>query len=69
MGSLLARNRSRASCRDFSAREVWEGAAFVLDSTFRVAFLGSLCRDHLATPIDSHPILGALDGGEALIEN
>ena len=66
--SLLASNCSRASGRDFPAREVWEGAAFVLDSTFRVAFLGGLCRVHLATAIDSHPILRTLDGGETLIE-
>jgi hypothetical protein len=64
---FLAHNCSCASGCDFLACEVSEGAAFVLDSTVWVAFLGGLCRVHLATAVDRHPILRTLDGGEALI--
>jgi hypothetical protein len=68
MDHLLAHNCRRDSGCDFPAREVREGAEFVLDSAVWLAFLGGLCRVRLATAIDRHPILGTLDGGEALIE-
>jgi hypothetical protein len=66
--SLLARSCSRDPNRDFLTREVSEGTAVVFDCSIWVAFLGGLRGARLASPIIRHPVLRALDGGEALIE-
>ncbi len=54
--------------RDFLAREVSEGAAIVLNSAVRVAFLGGVCGARLASALDRQLVFHTLDGGEALIE-
>jgi hypothetical protein len=68
LDSLLARDCSSDPDRDFFAREVSEGAAFVLNCTVRVAFLGGVCGARLASAIARQLDLHTLDGGEALIE-
>jgi hypothetical protein len=68
LDSLLACNRSSNPGRDFFAREVSEGAAFVFDSALWVAFLGGVCGALLAPATHRQFVLGTLDRGEALIE-
>jgi hypothetical protein len=68
LDSRLARNRSRASGRDFPAREVSEGAAIVFDCSICVAFLGGLRGARLASTTARQFLLRTLDGEEALIE-
>jgi hypothetical protein len=68
LDSLLAGDRSRNPGRDFFAREVQEGAAFVFDSAARMAFLGGICGAPLAPATPRQLVLDTLDGGEALIE-
>jgi hypothetical protein len=68
LDSLLASGRGRIAGRDFFAREVSEGAAFVFDSAARVAFLGSVCGTPLAPDTPCYVVLATLDSGEALIE-
>jgi hypothetical protein len=68
LDSFLARVCSRIPGRDFFAREVQEGAAFVFDSAARVAFLGGVRGAPLAPATPCRLVLRTLDGGEALIE-
>jgi hypothetical protein len=68
LDSLLAGGRGRIAGRDFFAREVSEGAAFVFDSAARVALLGRVCGAPLAADTPCHDVLATLDSGEALIE-
>jgi hypothetical protein len=68
LDSRLARNRSRASGRDFPAHEVSEGAAIVFDRSIWVAFLGGLRGARLASATARQFLLRTLDGEEALIE-
>ena len=65
---ILAHICGRTSGRDFPARKVSEGAAIVLDSAFRVAFLGVLLRTDLVSDSYYHRILCAAYGQETLIE-
>jgi hypothetical protein len=69
LDSFLARVCRRIPGRDFLAREVQEGAAFVFDSAARVAFLDGVCGAPLAPPSPCRIVLRTLDAGEALIES
>jgi hypothetical protein len=68
LDSLLAHDRSRNPCRDFLAREVQKGAAFIFDSSARVAFLGGVRGAFLAPATPYRLVSRTLDGEEALIE-
>jgi hypothetical protein len=68
LDSFLASDRRRNPGRDFIAREVQEGAAFVFDSAARLAFLGSVCGAPVAPDTPRHVVLPTLDSREALIE-
>jgi hypothetical protein len=66
MDSLLAYDSGRIPGCDFSAYEVSEGAAVVLDCAVWVAFLGSVCGARLASALVCGRFLPKLDE-EALI--
>src|SRR5258708_5550524 len=68
LDSRLAHKCSRDPGCDLFAREVSEGAAIVLDSAVRVAFLGGVCGARLGAFTIDHFVPHNFDCGEALIE-
>ena len=69
LDSFLARVYRRIPGRDFLAREVQKGAAFVSDSTARVAFLDGVPGAPLAPPTPFRLVHRTLDAEEALLKS